>query len=148
MKLKPHWQIILSLVLATLIGLYFKRISGASEAASEFAKWVMMSCEVVGKIFLGLLKMIIVPLVVSSVIAGITSLHGVKGFGRLLRKTASFYALTSLLAICLGLLLVNTIQPGLTEFGQPNEQIRSAFENYEVSNSQQEKVEKLSLIHI
>jgi len=144
-KLKPHWQIILSLVLATLIGWYFKKISGASEAASEFAKWVMMSCEVVGKIFLGLLKMIIVPLVVSSVIAGITSLHGVKGFGRLLRKTAGFYALTSLLAICLGLLLVNMIQPGLTAYGQPNEQIRSAFENYEASDSQQEKVETVKM---
>ncbi len=99
-----------------------------------------MTCEVVGKLFLNLLKMIIVPLVVSSVIAGITSLHGVKGFGRLLGKTTGFYAVTSLLAICLGLVLVNVIQPGLSD-GVPNETVRAAFDNHEATDEEKAKVE-------
>ena len=99
-----------------------------------------MTCEVVGKLFLNLLKMIIVPLVVSSVIAGITSLHGVKGFGRLLGKTTGFYAGTSLLAICLGLVLVNVIQPGLSD-GVPNETVRAAFDNHEATDEEKAKVE-------
>ncbi len=97
-----------------------------------------MTCEVVGKLFLNLLKMIIVPLVVSSVIAGITSLHGVKGFGRLLGKTTGFYAVTSLLAICLGLVLVNVIQPGLSD-GVPNETVRAAFDNHEATDEEKAK---------
>jgi len=143
-KLKPHWQIILSLVLATLMGWLFRGFSTEPGPATDFVNGVIKTCQVVGKLFLGMLKMIIVPLVVSSVIAGITSLHGVKGFGRLLSKTAGFYALTSLLAICLGLLLVNAIQPGFDN-GVPNEKIRHAFENYEASDAEKEKVEKAKM---
>lgn len=105
-----------------------------------FIEGVIMTCKFVGDLFMGLLKMIIVPLVASSVIAGISSLHGVKGFGRLLSKTAGFYAMTSLLAISLGLLLVNSIQPGLDN-GQPNEVILNAFEEHEASDAALEKIE-------
>lgn len=139
MKIKPHWQILLSLVLATLMGLLFRSMGKEPGIATDFVNGVIMTCEVIGKLFMNLLKMIIVPLVVSSVIAGITSLHGVKGFGRLLGKTAGFYALTSLLAICLGLVLVNVIQPGLTD-GAPNETVRSAFEDHEATEAEKKKV--------
>jgi Na+/H+-dicarboxylate symporter len=71
--------------------------------------------------------MIIVPLIVTSVVSGIASLQGVKGFARLGLKTVTFYAASSLAAILLGLLLVNLIQPGI-ENGRPNEVIRRAFE--------------------
>ncbi|MEJ6717679.1 MAG: dicarboxylate/amino acid:cation symporter [Akkermansiaceae bacterium] len=140
MKIKPHWQILLSLVLATLMGLLFRGMGKEPGIATDFVNGVIMTCEVVGKLFLNLLKMIIVPLVVSSVIAGITSLHGVKGFGRLLGKTTGFYAVTSLLAICLGLVLVNVIQPGLSD-GVPNETVRAAFDNHEATDEEKAKVE-------
>jgi len=135
-KIKPHWQILLSLALATLLALVLR---GLDKDSSLVAGTVAV-CNDVGKLFLNSLKMIIVPLVVSSVIAGITSLHGVKGFGRLLSKTAGFYALTSLLAICLGLVLVNVIQPGLVD-GKGNEEIRAAFENHEPTAQEKAKVE-------
>lgn len=88
---------------------------------------------------MALLKMIIIPLVVSSVIAGIASLHGVKGFGKMLGKTAGFYAMTSFFAICLGLALVNVIEPGLVN-GEPNATIQQAFENHEVGDKAANKV--------
>ncbi|HCQ80484.1 MAG TPA: dicarboxylate/amino acid:cation symporter, partial [Verrucomicrobiales bacterium] len=113
MKVKPHWQILSSLILATITGLIFRNLAANGGQSEGFANGVVSFSADVGKLFLNLLKMIIVPLIVSSVISGITSLHGMKGFGRLLGKTAGFYALTSLLAICLGLILVNVIQPGL-----------------------------------
>lgn len=140
MKLKPHWQILLSLALATLTGLIFRELGGQGGMGAEFVDTVVGISEDVGKLFLNLLKMIIVPLVVSSVIAGITGLHGMEGFGRLLGKTSGFYALTSLLAICLGLVLVNVIEPGLLN-GQPNEKIREAFENHEMSEAEQKKID-------
>jgi Na+/H+-dicarboxylate symporter len=138
-KIKPHWQILLSLALATAMGLLFRSFGKEPGATTDFVNGAVATCEVVGELFLNLLKMIIVPLVVSSVIAGITSLHGVKGFGRLLTKTAGFYALTSLLAICLGLVLVNVIQPGLVD-GAPNEDIRAAFDSHEPTEAEKAKV--------
>ncbi len=134
MKIKPHWQILLALALATVTGLLFRNIAASGGQAGGFVESVVSFSADVGKLFLNLLKMIIVPLIVSSVISGITSLHGMKGFGRLLGKTAGFYGLTSLLAICLGLVLVNVIQPGLTN-GEPNEKIRMAFENHKESSA-------------
>lgn len=86
MKNKPHWQILLSLVLATATAIVFRQLADTQEATAGFIGNVMLTCEFVGKLFMNLLKMIIVPLVVSSVVAGIASLHGMKGFGRLLGK--------------------------------------------------------------
>jgi len=124
MRLKPHWQILIALVSAALLAIALRQASG------DWVEGVISLCEFVGKLFMSLLKMIIVPLVVSSVVVGIASLHGVKGFGRLLGKTAGFYALTSLLAILLGLFLVNAIQPGLSD-GKGNPEIQKAFSDQE-----------------
>jgi len=140
-KIKPHWQILLSLVLATATAVVFRQLAATQEGAAGFIDNVILTCSFVGKLFMNLLKMIIVPLVVSSVVAGIASLHGMKGFGRLLGKTAGFYAMTSLLAITLGLLLVNTIQPGLVN-GEPSVIVKEAFENHEASEADLKRVEE------
>ncbi len=134
MKLKPHWQMLIALVAATLLGIILRSMDHSSVAGLiDFFQFV-------GNLFMALLKMIIVPLVASSVIVGIASLHGVKGFGRLLGKTAGFYALTSFLAICLGLMLVNVIEPGLKD-GQANEAIAKAFTSHEANEAALDKVE-------
>ncbi|NIP98100.1 MAG: dicarboxylate/amino acid:cation symporter, partial [Akkermansiaceae bacterium] len=102
MKIKPHWQILAALVLATLTAVLFRKMgAGAAEgtALQAFIENAVATCGFVGKLFMGMLKMIIVPLIVSSVVAGIASLHGMEGFGRLLGKTAGFYALTTFFAI-------------------------------------------------
>lgn len=136
MKLAAHWQILISLISASLLGWALKEFFPADHGVVTSVTAV---CLFLGKFFMALLKMIIVPLVVSSVIAGITSLHGVAGFGRMLGKTAGFYAMTSFFAICLGLLLVNAIQPGLVD-GQPNETIKAAFESHDGGAAADEKV--------
>ena len=138
-KIKPHWQILGALVLATLVALLLRSID--AEAEGGFIGGFVGFCDFVGKIFMSLLKMIIVPLIVSSVVAGIASLHGMSGFGRMLGKTAGFYALTGLFAILVGLSMVNLVKPGLTD-GEPNEIIKEAFENNfeSASESAKEKV--------
>lgn len=134
-KLKPHWQIIIALVLATVLGFFLRQFGSKSGIVAG----TISLLQVVGDLFMGLLKMIIVPLVASSVIAGISSLHGVSGFGRLLGKTSGFYALTSLLAVCLGLTVVNLVQPGLVD-GAPNEIIASAITDHEASPEEVAKI--------
>lgn len=124
-RIKPHWQILGALLLASIIAFIFRAIDASAEGG--FIVGVVTTCEFLGKdVFMGALKMIIVPLIVSSVVSGIASLHGLDGFGRLLGKTAGFYALTSLLAIVVGLAMVNTLKPGLVD-GKPNEKILATF---------------------
>jgi proton glutamate symport protein len=139
-----HWQILVALALATLTALVFRNL-GANEVEGSrldgFIGGVLGFCAFVGDLFMRALKMIIVPLIVTSVVSGIASLQGVKGFGRLGAKTAAFFISTSFLSILLGLFLVNTIRPGL-EDGKPNTVIREAFEQTaaEASDAVREKV--------
>jgi DAACS family dicarboxylate/amino acid:cation (Na+ or H+) symporter len=143
-RLAAHWQILAALVLATLTALVFRVLTDNSETGSQmegFVKGALGGCGFVGDLFMRALKMIIVPLVVTSVVSGIASLQGVQGFGRLGTKTAAFYLSTSLASILLGLVLVNVIRPGLTD-GQPNTVIREAFEQTaaQASGAVREKV--------
>lgn len=68
---------------------------------------------IVGEIFLRLLKMVIVPLIFTSITAGVLGLGNSKNLGRLCLKTIGYYLLTSLVAILTGLFLVNLIRPGV-----------------------------------
>jgi proton glutamate symport protein len=129
-RLAPHWQILIALGLATATALALRGLFGSADESSAGAKLVagaLATCRFVGDLFMRGLKMIIVPLIVTAVVSGITGMKGVKGFGRLGLKTMGFYLTSSLFAIIVGLLLVNIIQPGLID-GKPNEAIRTAFE--------------------
>ncbi|MFC5050381.1 dicarboxylate/amino acid:cation symporter [Rubritalea spongiae] len=140
-KIAPHWQILIALGLAVALGVVFRNFSVAAGDVSSFALFANRATAVssfVGDLFMSALKMIIVPLIVSSIIAGIGALGGVKGFGRLGAKTIGFYALTSLTAILVGLTVVNVFEPGLVD-GQPNIEIREAFDRSVDSASESER---------
>ncbi|MFZ0389159.1 MAG: dicarboxylate/amino acid:cation symporter [Calditrichia bacterium] len=105
MKLKLHWQILIGLALGVIIG-FLSRTMGFQEFVAE-------DLAVLGTIFLRALRMIIVPLILSSIISGVTSIGSAESFGRLSLKTVTYYITTSLFAIITGLILVNLIQPGV-----------------------------------
>ncbi|MBC8327704.1 MAG: dicarboxylate/amino acid:cation symporter [Planctomycetes bacterium] len=75
------------------------------------AEWIA-PLAVVADIFMRLLKMLIVPLILTSIVSGVTSISGGAEFGRLGLKTLVYYMTTSLLAIFAGLTMVNLFQPG------------------------------------
>ncbi len=130
-KFPAHWQILLALVASSLTAILFRNLLGEAEADSGAGAFVVQTLKVmglVGDLFMTALKMVIVPLIVSSVIASISGLGQVKGFGRLGAKTLGFYALSTVLAGVVGLVLVNTIQPGLVD-GAANVTIQEAFES-------------------
>lgn len=66
-----------------------------------------------GDLFLNALKMVVVPLVVASIVTGVAGVGARTGFGRMGLKTLAYYLTTTLLAVLIGLVLVNTIQPGV-----------------------------------
>jgi proton glutamate symport protein len=98
-KFKLHWQILAALVLAVFFGVYFKE-------HVEYVEWM-------GVIFLRALKMIIVPLILSSVISGVANLGGAENLGRLGLKTIGYYLMTTTLALFVGLIFVNILKPGV-----------------------------------
>jgi len=98
-KIALHWQILIALVLAVLYGIFL-------EDHIHYVDWM-------GTIFLRALKMVIIPLVLSSIISGVTNIGNAENLGRLGIKTISYYVLTSTLAIVTGLVLVNIFKPGV-----------------------------------
>jgi proton glutamate symport protein len=74
--------------------------------------------DLVGALFINLLKMLIVPLILSSVITGVAALGTGPDLGRLGGKTLSFYVITTLIAVLIALALVNLVEPGVRD-GEP-----------------------------
>lgn len=140
-RLASHWQILGALVLATLTALALRGLfqgAGTGSNAAQFVNGALEACRFVGDLFMRGLKMIIVPLIVTAVVSGITGMKGVEGFGRLGMKTVAFYMASSLVAITVGLVAVNTVKPGLVD-GAPNEAIRAAFEEKSAAADDAEK---------
>ena len=120
-KLKLHWQILIALCLAVIAGI----ITGKD--ASIFGITFFSIFSFIGTMFLNALKMIIVPLIVSSIIVGVASVGGSSGLGRLGGRTIIYYMATSLFAILIGLVLVNLIEPGIVN-GEPAKALTSVSE--------------------
>ena len=97
-KIALHWQILIGLLAGVVYGLVFS-------STVEYVAWL-------GTLFIQALKMIIVPLIITSIISGVTKIGSGSNFGRLFTKTFSYYIVTSTFAITAGLLFVNIIRPG------------------------------------
>ena len=129
LKLKLHWQILIALALAVLAGL----LAGPDHSLFGIRYYAMF--DFIGTLFLNALKMIIVPLIVSSIMVGIASVGGTHGLARLGSKTIIYYMATSLFAILIGLLLVNLFAPGIID-GQPANQVLGLSEQHAAEASQ------------
>lgn len=99
-----HWQIILGLILGLIFGL----MAAAYGWVGFTQDWIAPF----GEIFVNLLKLIAVPLVLASLIAGVASLSDVRKLSRMGGKTIGIYVGTTFVALVIGLLLVNLIRPG------------------------------------
>ncbi len=103
-NLPLHWKILIGMALGVVFG--FIAVNTGLEDFTR--KWIMPW----GKIFLNLLKMIAVPLIVASLIKGISDLKDISKLSQIGGRTIGIYILTTLTAVVIGLLLVNIIQPG------------------------------------
>ncbi len=110
-KIPFHQKVLFSLCFAFAAGLWVNS-SGEPNVQSTGFGYLLYACGFVGKLFLNALKMVVIPLVLTSVICGVAQISSDQDFGRLGLKTVFFYTLTGLLAVATGLLCVNFIQPG------------------------------------
>jgi Na+/H+-dicarboxylate symporter len=99
LKLKVHTQILIAIVLGVVVGILL------GEKATHI--------KIAGDIFIRLLKAIIIPLILASMVAGIVSLGDVRKLGRIGLKTFIYYVATTTLAVSVGLVLVNLMKPGM-----------------------------------
>ena len=108
-NLPLHWQIAIALALAALTGWL------AEESTMVFGASLLAIFGFFGDLFLNALKMVVVPLILSSIIVGVANMASQGAFGRVGGKTLGFYLVTGLVSILTGLGLVNVIAPGETE---------------------------------
>ena len=119
MKLALHWKIVIGMVLGLLFGLLMKNL----EMKGIVVDWV----KPFGTIFINLLKMIAVPLILVSLIVGLSDLKDISKLSKLGGRTVVLYLFTTVTAVCIGLVLANIIKPG----GFINEASRkSLLENF------------------
>ena len=118
-KLALHWQILIAIVLAGIVGTIIFNVREATGVEPDlFGVTYISIFEYVGTIFLNALRMIIVPLIMSSIIVGVAGIGSGGNLGALGGKTLLFYAATTLAAILVGLVVINAIGPGYVD-GEP-----------------------------
>ena len=112
LDLPLHWQIAIALALSVLVAW------PSGPETTLFGVALVDVLDFFGGLFLNALKMVVVPLIVSSIIVGVRNMAGQDAFGRVGAKTVGFYLVTGLIAVATGLVLVNLIAPGSGDSAQ------------------------------
>ena len=118
-KLALHWQIIIGLTLGLVYGI----IAAGNGWGSFTSDWIAPF----GTIFMSLLKLIAVPLVLASLITGVASLSDLKKLSRIGGKTIGIYVSTTAVAVTIGLVSVNVLQPGDKVPDQMKEKLQQTY---------------------
>ena len=132
-SLALHWKILIGMLSGVTFGFIMLEVGGADFVAS----WI----KPIGTIFVKLLKLIAVPLILASLIKGISDLKDISKFASIGLKTIIIYVLTTVIAISIGLILVNTLNPGE---GVSAETIDKLTETYADNSSVQGKIAEAS----
>ena len=103
-KLALHWKILIGMAAGIMIGFLAVQI-GWEQFISDWVKPF-------GTIFINLLKLIAIPLIVASLIKGISDLKDISQLSKMGGRTIGLYVLTTVIAVAIGLAVVNTIKPG------------------------------------
>ncbi|WP_250436405.1 dicarboxylate/amino acid:cation symporter [Hanstruepera flava] len=132
-KLALHWQILIGMVLGLVFGFIMLQVGGKDFTVD----WI----KPIGSIFVKLLKLIAIPLILASLIKGISDLKDISKFKNIGLRTIVTYVFTTVIAISIGLLLVNTFNPGN---GVSDETIEKLTQTYSTNSSVQGKIAEAS----
>ena len=128
-SLALHWKILIGMLAGVTFGFIMLEVGGADFVTN----WI----KPIGTIFVKLLKLIAVPLILASLIKGISDLKDISKFASIGLKTIIIYVLTTVIAISIGLILVNSFNPG---DGVSSETISKLTETYADNSSVQGKI--------
>lgn len=133
-KLAMHWKIIIGMILGIIFGFIMNSVDGGRGFVGD---WVAPF----GKIFINLLKLIAVPLILASLIKGITDLKDISKIKNMGLRTLAIYMMTTVIAIFIGLALVNTVKPGV---GMPQDTIEKIKLRYSNDTGIADKITEAS----
>ncbi|KOY52621.1 dicarboxylate/amino acid:cation symporter [Polaribacter dokdonensis] len=133
-KLALHWKILIGMVLGILFGFLMNSIDGGKGFVTDWIKPF-------GTIFINLLKLIAVPLILASLIKGISDLKDISKIKKMGLRTMIIYMMTTLVAIVIGLGIVNLVKPGA---GMSTDTIEKIKAKYETSSGVVDKLAKAS----
>lgn len=133
-KIALHWQIIIGMVLGVVFGLFFLNFSWGKEFVINWIKPF-------GTIFINSLKLIAVPLILASLIKGVSDLKDLSKLSSMGGVTIATYIFTTMMAVSIGLIAVNIIEPGNFISEETREQLVNAYssnanEKIDVANDQ------------
>ena len=112
-KLALHWKILIGMVLGVLFGMGMTQWdSPATPEIHEGVRFVTDWIAPIGVIFINLLKLIAIPLILASLIKGIADLGDITKFSQIGGRTIGIYLVTTVIAVSIGLTVVNIVQPG------------------------------------
>ncbi len=131
-KLALHWKILIGMLLGILFGF---AMTGVSWGPGFVNDWIGP----LGSIFVNLLKLIAIPLILASLIKGISDLKDISKFANIGIRTIGIYVVTTVIAISVGLLLVNVVAPGN---GVSEETIAKLTETYATDAGVTSKLEE------
>lgn len=109
---KLHWQIFIGMILGVFVG------TQITPQSIFLGVRIFDTMVLVGDLFLNGLKMVVIPLIISTIITGTAKIAQEKDLGRLGSMTALYYVLTGIIAIGVCLFLMNTLHPGIID-GKP-----------------------------
>lgn len=124
-KLALHWKIIIGLILGLFYGILSSNL-GLGDFTSDYIAPF-------GLIFINLLKLIAVPLVLSSLITGVASLSDLKKLSKIGSKTISIYILTTAISVIIGLFVVNSLAPGTTVPQEMKDKLKNTYQEDVIS---------------
>jgi proton glutamate symport protein len=104
-KLALHWQIIIGMIAGLAFGVLFIQFDWGKDFVIDWIKPF-------GVIFINSLKLIAIPLIIASLIKGVSDLNDISQLSKLGSRTIGLYLITTVFAISLGLILVNVVKPG------------------------------------
>jgi Na+/H+-dicarboxylate symporter len=133
-KLALHWQILIGMLLGLIFGFIMLQIDGGKDFTDDWIKPL-------GSIFVKLLKLIAIPLILASLIKGISDLKDISKFKSIGIRTIITYVITTVIAISIGLVIVNVLQPG---DGVSEETIAKLTSTYSQDSGVQGKIAEAS----
>lgn len=133
-KIALHWKIMIGLILGIFLGLLCTQLAGGKQFVID---WI----QPFGTVFVKLLKLIAIPLIMASLIKGISDLKDISKFKSMGIKTVVLYVFTTVVAISIGLTLVNFFKPG---DGISQETIATLKSNYANNSSIHSKISEAS----
>ena len=121
-KIPLHWSILLGMALGVLVGVIFTKFESGPRIISHWVKPF-------GTIFINALKLIAMPLILGSLIKGVSDLKDISRLSRMGGRTIGIYIMTTVVDVMIGLIMVNTIKPGKSISKETRQELVEAYQS-------------------